>query len=38
MFVATSAKLFAFEKPFWRNRVRVPYFLAKRTDYTPLPV
>ena len=38
MFVATSAKLFAFEKPFWRDRVRVPYFLAKRTDYTKLPV
>ena len=38
MFVATSAKLFAFEKPFWRDRVRVPYFLAKRTDYTTLPV
>ena len=37
MFVATSAKLFAFEKPFWRDRVRLPYFLAKRTDYTPLP-
>jgi O-antigen ligase len=38
MFVATSAKLFAFEKPYWRDRVRLPYFLAKRTDYTPLPV
>jgi len=38
MFVATSAKLFAFEKPYWRDRVRLPYFLAKRTDFTPLPV
>ena len=38
MFVATSAKLFAFEKPYWRNRVRLPYFMARRTDYTPLPV
>ena len=38
MFVATSAKLFAFEKPFWRDRVRLPYFLARRTDYTRLPV
>lgn len=37
MFVATSAKLFAFEKPYWRDRVRLPYFLARRTDYTPLP-
>ena len=37
MFVATSAKLFAFEKPFWRDRVRLPYFLVKRTDYTVLP-
>lgn len=37
MFVATSAKLFAFEKPYWRDRVRLPYFLAKRTDYTALP-
>jgi len=38
MFVATSAKLFAFEKPFWRDRVRLPYFLTRRTDYTPLPI
>ncbi len=38
MFVATSAKLFAFEKPFWRDRVRLPYFLVKRTDYQTLPV
>ncbi len=38
MFVATSAKLFAFEKPFWRDRVRVPYFLTRRTDYQKLPV
>ena len=38
IFVATSAKLFAFEKPYWRDRVRVPYFLTKRTDYTTLPV
>lgn len=37
MFVATSAKLFAFEKPYWRDRVRLPYFLAKRTDYTAIP-
>jgi len=37
MFVATTAKLFAFEKPFWRDRVRVPYFLARNTNYTPLP-
>lgn len=37
MFVATSAKLFAFERPFWRDRVRVPYFLSKRTDYQTLP-
>jgi len=37
MFVATSAKLFAFEKPYWRDRVRLPYFLTKRTDYTPIP-
>lgn len=26
MFVATSAKLFAFERPFWRDRIRLPYF------------
>ena len=26
MFVAVSAKLFAFEKPYWRNRVRENYF------------
>jgi O-antigen ligase len=38
IFVATSAKLFAFEKPYWRDRVRLPYFLTRRTDYTPLPV
>jgi O-antigen ligase len=38
MFVATSAKLFAFEKPFWRDRVRVPYFMARRTDYQALPI
>lgn len=38
MFVATSAKLFAFEKPYWRDRVRLPYFLTKRTDYTPIPI
>ncbi len=38
MFVATSAKLFAFEKPYWRDRVRLPYFLTRRTDYTPLPI
>jgi len=38
MFVATSAKLFAFEKPYWRDRVRLPYFLTRRTDYTSLPV
>ena len=25
IFVATSAKLFAFERPFWRNRPRMPY-------------
>ncbi len=25
MFVATSAKLFAFERPFWRDRIRKPY-------------
>ena len=37
MFVATSAKLYAFEKPFWRDRVRLPYFLTRRTDYTVLP-
>lgn len=29
MFVATSAKLFAFERPFWRDRVRLPYFMAR---------
>ena len=38
MFVATSAKLFAFEKPFWRDRARLPYFLMRRTDYQSLPV
>lgn len=38
IFVATSAKLFAFEKPYWRDRVRLPYFLTRRTDYTPLPI
>ena len=38
MFVATSAKLFAFEKPFWRNRASLPYFLTRRTDYQTLPV
>lgn len=27
MFVATSAKLFAFERPFWRDRIRRPYYL-----------
>jgi len=37
MFIATSAKLFAFEKPYWRDRVRLPYFLTKRTDYTRIP-
>lgn len=37
MFVATSAKLFAFERPFWRDRIRLPYFLVKRTDYQSLP-
>lgn len=37
MFVATTSKLFAFEKPFWRDRVRLPYFLVKRTDYQSLP-
>ncbi len=26
MFVATSAKLFAFERPFWRDRIRLPYY------------
>lgn len=26
MFVAVSAKLFAFEKPYWRNKVRENYF------------
>ena len=38
IFVATSAKLFAFEKPYWRDRVRLPYFMTKRTDYTAIPV
>ena len=38
MFVATSAKLFAFEKPYWRDRVRLPYFLTRRTDFQNLPV
>ena len=37
MFVATSAKLFAFEKPYWRNRIRLPYYLTRRTDFTSLP-
>ena len=32
MFVATSAKLFAFERPFWRDRIRLPYYLVKRVD------
>lgn len=36
MFVATSAKLMAFEKPYWRDRVRLPYFMTRRTDFTPL--
>lgn len=27
MFVATSAKLFAFERPYWRDRIRLPYYL-----------
>lgn len=26
MFVATSAKLFAFERPFWRDRISLPYY------------
>lgn len=30
MFVATSAKLFAFERPYWRNRARLPYVFARR--------
>lgn len=38
MFVATSSKLFAFEKPYWRDRVRLPYFLTRRTDYQNLPI
>lgn len=29
MFVATSAKLCAFERPFWRDRIRLPYFQPK---------
>lgn len=29
MFVATTAKLFAFERPFWRNRIRENYFTQK---------
>lgn len=29
MFVATSTKLFAFERPYWRDRVRLPYFLQR---------
>ena len=37
MFVATSAKLFAFEKPYWRDRTSLSYFLVKRTDYQSLP-
>ncbi len=30
MFVATSAKLFAFERPYWRDRIRLPYVLARQ--------
>lgn len=30
MFVATSAKLFAFERPYWRDRIRLPYVFARR--------
>lgn len=30
MFVATSSKLFAFERPYWRDKARLPYFLARR--------
>ena len=26
MFVATSAKLFAFERPYWRGRAKLPYW------------
>ena len=37
MFVATSAKLFAFEKPFWRDRIRLPYYLVRNVNYTALP-
>jgi len=29
IFVATTAKLFAFERPFWRNRIRENYFTQK---------
>ena len=29
IFVTTSAKLFAFERPYWRNRIRENYFMQK---------
>ncbi len=30
IFVATTSKLFAFERPFWRKRARLPYFLTRQ--------
>ena len=35
IFVATSAKLFAFERPFWRNRPRMPYAFSHHEDLMP---
>lgn len=35
IFVATSAKLFAFERPFWRDRPRMPYAYGHHEDLMP---
>ena len=30
MFVATSSKLFSFERPYWRDRIRLPYWQPRK--------
>ena len=35
MFVATSAKLFALERPFWRNKFSLPYLMNNNDDFIP---
>jgi O-antigen ligase len=35
IFVATSAKLFALERPYWRERPRMPYVFSHREDFMP---